>query len=105
VSSQPDQLLYVGFKGLRSDNLTLTVIAEIKKSEIVLKLTNETSRLKDQVSFYSTNLNIQNSTDVKGTSIKPVMELTSTTRCAILLQQQSSTKQDFNLKSEKPVLA
>lgn len=60
VSSMPDQLLYVGFKGVGSDNLTLNGVAEIEQSGI-LKLTNETSRVMGH-GFYPTPFQFKNST-------------------------------------------
>ncbi|PNX98803.1 ribulose bisphosphate carboxylase/oxygenase activase, partial [Trifolium pratense] len=98
VSSQPDQLLYVGFEGLRSDNLTLTNSTDAKGFSFSFLFA-------PRYCPFAVEFNNCPRLMILGTSIKPVMELTSMTRCAILLQQQSSTNQDFNLKSEKLVLA
>ncbi|KAK7286771.1 hypothetical protein RJT34_22000 [Clitoria ternatea] len=66
VSSQPNQLLYSGFKDVGSSNLTLNGIAEIEQNGI-LKLTNETGRLIGHA-FYPTPFQFKNSSDGKAFS-------------------------------------
>ncbi|KAK7390507.1 hypothetical protein VNO78_25814 [Psophocarpus tetragonolobus] len=66
VSSQPDQLLYDGFKGLGSNNMTLNGVAEIE-SNGVLKLTNDSSKVIGHA-FYPTPFQFKNSSEGKAFS-------------------------------------
>ncbi|KAK2360811.1 L-type lectin-domain containing receptor kinase S.4 [Trifolium repens] len=59
VLSQVDQLMYVGFKDVDPNNLTLNGIAEIEKNGII-RLTNETSKLMGHA-FYSQPFQLKNS--------------------------------------------
>ncbi|KAK7350045.1 hypothetical protein VNO77_08096 [Canavalia gladiata] len=73
VSSQPNQLLYAGFKDVDSKNITLNGIAEIEQNGI-LKLTNETSRLMGHA-FYPTPFQLKNSSDGKAFSFSSCFAL------------------------------
>ncbi|KAL1321561.1 hypothetical protein AAHE18_14G135800 [Arachis hypogaea] len=62
-SSQPDQLLYSGFKNCDATNISLNGIAEIEKNGL-LRLTNETSRLMGHA-FYPSPFQIKDKTSGK----------------------------------------
>ncbi|KAG5071352.1 hypothetical protein AAZX31_03G057600 [Glycine max] len=59
VSSQQNQLFYAGFKGLKSNNMTLDGVAEIEPNG-VLKLTNDSSKVMGHA-FYPTPFRFKNS--------------------------------------------
>ncbi|XP_057756063.1 L-type lectin-domain containing receptor kinase S.4-like [Arachis stenosperma] len=62
-SSQPDQLLYSGFKNCDATNISLNGIAEIEKNGL-LRLTNETSRLMGHA-FYPSPFQVKDKTSGK----------------------------------------